>query len=55
LAQVSLNPLYAFFASCIWGLLFGLATTYVTRRRGTEVDPIEPTLCMVGECRCAAV
>ena len=40
-AQVSLNPLYAFFTPCIGGLLFGLATAYVTRRRGTEVDPIE--------------
>jgi CIC family chloride channel protein len=39
--QVSLNPLYAFFTPCIGGLLFGLATAYVTRRRGTEVDPIE--------------
>jgi CIC family chloride channel protein len=40
-AQVSLNPLYAFLTPCIGGLLFGLATAYVTRRRGTEVDPIE--------------
>lgn len=40
-AQVSLNPLYAFFTPCIGGLLFGLVTAYVTRRRGTEVDPIE--------------
>jgi len=40
-AQVSLNSLYAFFTPCIGGLLFGLATAYVTRRRGTEVDPIE--------------
>src|SRR3974390_3054481 len=40
-AQVSLNPLYAFFTPCIGGLLFGLATAYVTWRPGTEVDPIE--------------
>ena len=40
-AQVSLNSLYVFFTPCIGGLLFGLATAYVTRRRGTEVDPIE--------------
>lgn len=39
--RVSLNPLYAFFTPCLGGLLFGLATAYITRRRGTEVDPIE--------------
>ncbi len=39
--RVSLNPYYAFLTPCIGGLLFGLATAYVTRRRGTEVDPIE--------------
>ncbi len=39
--QISLNPLYAFLTPCIGGLLFGLVTTYITRRRGTEVDPIE--------------
>src|ERR1039458_5673580 len=37
----SLNPLYAFLTPCLGGLLFGLATAYITRRRGTEVDPIE--------------
>ena len=36
-----LNPLYAFLTPCIGGLLFGLVTAYITRRRGTEVDPIE--------------
>src|ERR1039458_4136811 len=36
-----LNPLYAFLTPCLGGLLFGLATAYITRRRGTEVDPIE--------------
>jgi chloride channel protein, CIC family len=39
--RVSLDPLYAFFTPCLGGLLFGLVTAYVTRRRGTEVDPIE--------------
>jgi CIC family chloride channel protein len=37
----SLDPLYAFLTPCIGGLLFGLITAYVTRRRGSEVDPIE--------------
>src|ERR1039458_9869914 len=36
-----LTPLYAFLTPCLGGLLFGLATAYITRRRGTEVDPIE--------------
>ncbi|HUL87075.1 MAG TPA: chloride channel protein [Pseudolabrys sp.] len=39
--RVSLDPLRAFMVPCIGGLLFGLVTAYVTRRRGTEVDPIE--------------
>ena len=39
--QVSLKPLYAFLTPCIGGLLFGVVTAYITRRRGTEVDPIE--------------
>jgi len=39
--RVSLNPLYAFLTPCIGGLLFGLASAYISRRRGTEVDPIE--------------
>ena len=39
--QVSLDPLYAFLTPTLGGLLFGLVTAYVTRRRGTEVDPIE--------------
>ncbi len=37
----SLNPVYAFLTPCLGGLLFGLGTAYVTRKRGTEVDPIE--------------
>jgi CIC family chloride channel protein len=40
-AQITLNPLYAFFVPCLGGLAFGLVTAYITRRRGTEVDPIE--------------
>ena len=39
--QVSLEPLCAFLTPCLGGLLFGLVTSYITRRRGTEVDPIE--------------
>jgi CIC family chloride channel protein len=39
--QVALKPIYAFLTPCIGGLLFGLVTAYLTRRRGTEVDPIE--------------
>jgi CIC family chloride channel protein len=39
--RVSLDPLRAFLPPCIGGLLFGLVSAYITRRRGTEVDPIE--------------
>jgi CIC family chloride channel protein len=39
--RVSLDPLRAFLTPCLGGLLFGLVTAYITRRRGTEVDPIE--------------
>jgi CIC family chloride channel protein len=39
--RVSLDPLYAFLTPCIGGLLFGLVSAYVARRRGTEVDPVE--------------
>ncbi len=39
--RVSLDPLRAFIPPCLGGLLFGLVTAYITRRRGTEVDPIE--------------
>src|SRR4029077_7023383 len=38
---VALDPLRAFVPPCLGGLLFGLVTAYITRRRGTEVDPIE--------------
>src|SRR5689334_14252393 len=37
----SLDPIRAFLPPCLGGLLFGLVTAYITRRRGTEVDPIE--------------
>jgi CIC family chloride channel protein len=37
----SLNPLYAFLTPCLGGLLFGMVSVYITRKRGTEVDPIE--------------
>ncbi|HEY7998770.1 MAG TPA: chloride channel protein [Pseudolabrys sp.] len=39
--RIMLNPLYAFLTPCLGGLLFGLVSAYVARRRGTEVDPIE--------------
>ncbi len=39
--RVSLDPLRAFIPPCLGGLLFGLVSAYITRRRGTEVDPIE--------------
>jgi len=40
-AQSSINPIYALLVPSIGGLLFGIVATYITRRRGTEVDPIE--------------
>jgi CIC family chloride channel protein len=40
-ARAWINPLYAFLTPCLGGLVFGLVSAYVTRRRGTEVDPIE--------------
>jgi chloride channel protein, CIC family len=39
--RASLDPLRAFITPCVGGLLFGVVTAYITRRRGTEVDPIE--------------
>ena len=39
--RASLDPLFAFVPPCLGGLLFGLVTAYIARRRGTEVDPIE--------------
>ena len=38
---ISLDPLHAMLAPCLGGLVFGLVSAYVARRRGTEVDPIE--------------
>jgi CIC family chloride channel protein len=39
--RVSLDPIHAFVVPTVGGLLFGLVTAYITRRRGTEVDPVE--------------
>lgn len=39
--QVSLNPLYALLVPCLGGLALGLATSYIARWRGSEVDPVE--------------
>ena len=39
--RASLDPLRAFVPLCLGGLLFGLVSAYIGRRRGTEVDPIE--------------
>jgi chloride channel protein, CIC family len=40
-ARAWINPFYAFLTPCLGGLVFGLVSAYVSRRRGTEVDPIE--------------
>jgi CIC family chloride channel protein len=39
--RVALDPIRAFVVPSLGGLLFGLVTAFITRRRGTEVDPIE--------------
>ncbi len=39
--RVVLDPLYAFMTPFVGGLLFGLVSAFITRRRGIEVDPIE--------------
>ncbi len=39
--RVVLDPLYAFMTPFVGGLLFGLVSAYIARRRGIEVDPIE--------------
>jgi CIC family chloride channel protein len=39
--QISLNPQFAFLTPCLGGVLFGLASTFLARRRGAEIDPIE--------------
>ncbi len=40
-AQVTVDPLIVILVPCLGGLLFGLVSAYIARRRGTEVDPIE--------------
>jgi CIC family chloride channel protein len=40
-ARAWINPLYAVLTPTLGGLVFGLVSAYITRRRGTEVDPIE--------------
>jgi len=39
--RVSLDPLSTMLTLTIGGLLFGLVSSYIARRRGTEVDPVE--------------
>ena len=39
--QISLNPKYALLTPCLGGVLFGLACTFIARRRDAEIDPIE--------------
>jgi CIC family chloride channel protein len=39
--QARIDPIYAVLTPTLGGLLFGLVTAYITRLRGTEVDPIE--------------
>jgi chloride channel protein, CIC family len=40
-AQAWLNPIEAFFVPCLGGLVFGVVSTYIAKKRGTEIDPIE--------------
>ncbi len=39
--QLSVDPLYVLLVPCLGGLLFGLVSAYIARRRSTEIDPIE--------------
>jgi len=39
--RAAIDPLRAILVPTIGGLLFGLISAYIARRRGTEVDPIE--------------
>jgi chloride channel protein, CIC family len=39
--RVALDPLRAFLVPSVGGLLFGLVSAFIARRRGPEVDPIE--------------
>ena len=40
--RVSLDPFYAFFTPCLGGLLFGLASAYIARRRGQPLSADSP-------------
>ena len=40
-ARAWLNPVDAFLTPCLGGLVFGLVSAYIARKRGSEVDPIE--------------
>jgi chloride channel protein, CIC family len=40
-ALARLTPLDAFLTPCLGGLVFGIVSAYVARKRGSEVDPIE--------------
>ena len=39
--RVAIDPLHALIVPSLGGLLFGLVSAFIQRRRGTEVDPIE--------------
>ena len=39
--RLSLDPVYAFLVPSFGGLVFGLVSSFIARRRGTEIDPIE--------------
>ncbi|HYC18369.1 MAG TPA: chloride channel protein, partial [Pseudolabrys sp.] len=40
-ARITLDPVVAFAVPTVCGLLFGVISAYIARRRGTEVDPVE--------------
>jgi CIC family chloride channel protein len=40
-AQGWLDPIYVVIVPTVGGLIFGLVSAYIARRRGSEVDPIE--------------
>lgn len=39
--QAAVNPVSAILVPCLGGLIFGLVTAWIARRRGSEVDPVE--------------
>jgi CIC family chloride channel protein len=39
--RTSIDPLFAFLVPCLGGLALGLTSWWISRWRGTEVDPIE--------------